>query len=357
MTPCRRRGFRSGSAAFLLVLLLFSSGTVRSEIAGSSHDFPVGSSSTCAVCHVPFGILAGRLWPAGSGTPGSTGSVDSLCGACHGTTGGYAGVMGNAASDDHVFHENSHGRRRNSLNPPWSTNVETSGLPHTVQVRSFECTTCHDPHSDPAATVPSGHRPFLRESLNGICARCHAARHFVDGGDNHGPSVTPGAWGGDARIGMKNPGSHPVGTDITGDNFGGGSAITIPVRMRVLAGEVAGGWSLGGHLTSNSAGGVTCVTCHAVHGAQIDPQDSTAGQVAFPPSPPSPNFLAIAQSTIRADWTNRRGGGGGGGGGGRARRGGGGGGGGGGGAAPPRAPIRVTTPAVPGHPNGEALRR
>lgn len=305
MRPRRCGGFLAGAAAFLPALLL-SAGTVRSEIAGSAHDFPVGTSQACAVCHVPTGALAGRLWPARPGTVDPAGPVGSLCGACHGTTGGYAGVMGNAASDEYVFHENSHGRRMNASDPPWSTNVEESGLPHTAKAGTFECTTCHDPHSDPAAATPSGHRPFLRESLNGICARCHAARHFVGGRDSHGSSVLPGAWGGEAQVGMKNPGSHPVGTDIGGDNFGGGSSIAIPARMKVLKSGVAGGWSLGGHLTANSAGGVTCVSCHAVHGAQIDPQDATEGQVSFPPSSPNQNLLVIAQPAVRADWTNRR---------------------------------------------------
>lgn len=285
---------------FFTVMAIFATalwtGTAGAGIPGSAHDTAAGAAGACSACHIPHGGGAQRLWPTGAGTGTYTGVVAPLCASCHSTTGGYSGSMANAASDGYVYGALSHGSLMSQTAPPWSTDVASSGLPYASQATNFECTTCHDVHNDPAATNPTGNRPFLRDTLNQICARCHTNRHFVGGNLSEGGTVTAGAWGGNAQVGQSNPGSHPVGNDITGDNFGGGSNIVIATQMRVLTNNIAGAWSLGGHLTANASGGVTCVSCHAVHGGQIDGQDNTAGQVSFSAFAPNTNYLAIAQA-------------------------------------------------------------
>jgi len=300
---------RKTSHLFLFVFALLAAalwaGTAQAGVPGSAHDTTAGSAGACSACHIPHGGGANRLWPTTAGTGTYVGVVAPLCASCHSNTGGYAGSMGNAASDQYVYHANSHGQLMHVTNLPWSTNVTgATGLPYINQANNFECTTCHDVHNDPAATTPSGFRPFLRVSINDLCQKCHTNRHYVGGVTAQNQAA--GAWGG-GYVGPTNPGSHPVGSDITGDVYGGPSQINIPVQMRVLTNATgAGGWSLGGHLTANTGGGVTCVTCHAVHGGQIDAQDNTSGQVSFTAYSPNTNYLAIAQASISAAWTNGR---------------------------------------------------
>jgi len=300
---------RKTSHLFLTVLALLAAalwaGTADAGIPGSAHDTGAGAAGACSACHIPHGGGANRLWLPSAGTRAYVGVVAPLCATCHSTTGGYAGSMGNAASDGFVYHASSHGQLMSVTNLPWRTDVANSGLPYAATATTFECTTCHDVHNDPAATTPAGNRPFLRDTLNEICAHCHYQRHFVLGTASQGATITPGNWG-SGFVGSTNPGSHPVGADITGDVFGGASNIVIAVQMRVLASAGAGGWSMGGHLTANTSGGVTCVSCHSVHGNQIDGQDNTASQVTFTEAAPNTNFLALPQNAVSAAWTAGR---------------------------------------------------
>jgi predicted CXXCH cytochrome family protein len=150
---------------------------------------------------------------------------------------------------------------------------------------AFECTTCHNVHDDT-------NMPFLQDDIDVLCARCHDNRQFVGGT----ASATQGDWG--ANYGSANDGSHPVGDDVYQDG-GADSPITIAATFRTAYGATNGGHNLGGHLTNgetvagaNSAGGITCVTCHAVHGSRAD---------ANPPvvddgTPAVNDLLVIAQS-------------------------------------------------------------
>lgn len=297
---------RKTSHLFLAILAAaLWAGTAEAGIPGSAHETTAGAAGACSACHIPHGGGANRLWPTSAGTGSYVGVVAPLCSSCHSSTGGYQLTMGNAASDAYVFHANSHGQLMAVTNLPWNTNVTGSGLPYAAQANNFECTTCHDVHNDPAATTPSGNRPFLRASLNDLCQKCHLQRHFTSGVTAQ--SQPAGAWGGNAYVGANNPGSHPVGSDITNaDNFGGGSRISIATQFQVLRSAGAGGWSLGGHLTANTSGGVTCVTCHAVHGGQIDAQDNTSGQVVVTAYSPNVNYLAIAQASAATGWSGGR---------------------------------------------------
>lgn len=262
---------------------------VQAVINNTSHDLAVGTSSGCAACHIPHGAQGTRLWPA---TPGTNteyvGAVAPLCGYCH-NTGGVGGA--GAISATHVYGANSHGRQMTKADPPWGTAIVSSGLPYTAATDNglyIECTSCHNVHDDTQ-------RPFLRDSLDAICARCHTNRHYVNNTLSQGGTVTPGTWGA-AQAGAGNPGSHPVGTDVTGDVFGtvGNSPISIAQDMRVVRSTTVDGWVLGGH--TMAAGGVTCVTCHAAHGIQDD-ATTTTGTKPTASFIPAVNFLAVEQAS------------------------------------------------------------
>ncbi|MBE0617291.1 MAG: cytochrome c3 family protein, partial [Proteobacteria bacterium] len=286
-----------GLAGLAGLLLSTSAGAV---IIGTAHETtPAAGGGACGACHIPHAGGANRLWPASAGTTNTVGVVSPLCGSCHDSTGGYSSTMGAAASDAYVYGAASHGvlMDQTTAGLPSGTAPAASGLEYVGATGVFECTTCHNVHDD------QSYRPFLRDTLNQLCARCHTGRHFTDGTLSEGGTVTSGTWGGLTYTGLANPGSHPVGTDVTGelDGVTADSQVWIPAQMRVTfdADVTDGGggqWSLGGKLT-DAAGteGVTCVTCHAVHGIQHDGDD--AGNTGIVALPPVANFLAIEQAS------------------------------------------------------------
>jgi len=121
---------------------------------------------------------------------------------------------------------------------------------------------------------------------------------FVVSGDPvYGAAI--GTWSAGATR-TANLGSHPVGddvtaalnatfaqTDLTSAYFNVGLEVAAPTIVGV------GTWQLGGHLTRDS--GVTCVTCHAVHGAQDDSDRTIAWPAGNTADAPYANFLAIEQ--------------------------------------------------------------
>ena len=172
----------------------------------------------------------------------------------------------------------------------------TGGYPYYSNATdsTIECTTCHDVHDDPSGTGITGFRPFLRAPYSALCSKCHGARRYenavVVSGNTVGNWVT-------TQVGLANPGSHPVGADITGDVSGGTTPITIPDIMTVSISGTADDWAMGGHLDDGTdTGGVVCATCHAVHGLQWDNAesvlDSTDNFV------PGNNMLVVDQTAI-----------------------------------------------------------
>jgi hypothetical protein len=109
------------------------------------------------------------------------------------------------------------------------------------------------------------------------------------------PSNTEDAWGN--FYGVLNPGSHPVGTDVLGDDSDTGNSPIDITMVSVLDYEYGAQEShnLGGHLIGGGvagAAGVGCVTCHAVHGVQHEIMWPAGGTNA------APNLLAIDQPTV-----------------------------------------------------------
>ncbi len=277
------------SAAVLMV-----GNTAQAVITGTAHVTGVGAAGPCSACHIPHGGGAERLWPVppSSGT-NIVGTVSGLCASCHLSSGAYLTAMTSAHSDDYVYGALSHGvLMANGTSVPWGTDAAASGLPYSAN-DPIECTTCHNVHDD---TI----RPFLRADMNVLCAMCHTNRHFVDGVDSTGSVAAAGKWdanGDGSSSGIGNPGSHPVGSDITGDVYGGNSVISIPTIMSVQANTILGGWSLGGkRWDGTDTGGVTCVTCHTVHGVQYDSQDTVNNDFSTSNDPVNANYLAVEQS-------------------------------------------------------------
>ena len=294
-----------GVILFTVAVLALIAVPSFAAITGTSHQTTSGSGG-CGACHIPHGGGGARLWPVAPSTSGLTfrGTTSTLCASCHYSSGAYAATYsGTAAADNTAYGNLGHGvMMANTGTLPGGTVVDpaVTGLPFGNQAGSyFECTTCHNVHDDTS-------RPFLRTDIDALCARCHTNRNFVNGVDTTGSAVVaPGVWGTAAtRMHMLNPGSHPAGTDITGEmDSPVNSPIVWPSQARVLKNAVVSGWSLGGHTNTGAVagGGVTCNTCHAVHGIQKDPGDPSTYTAAVPLFPsataPTVNMLIIAQST------------------------------------------------------------
>jgi predicted CXXCH cytochrome family protein len=209
------------------------------------------------------------------------------------------------SSGDYVFGENSHGVMMSASPPPNSTSF--SGLrdyedpfPREDRLGRIVCPTCHDPHLN-------DHPPFLRKDINILCASCHGKRQWKEFRWQQGNRAQIGTFGiwGHQYLGAHNPGSHPVGVDISGHLTAGGFPVTIPRSMRVPFATEPGKWSLGGHLSEGDHGAITCVTCHAVHGVKKNEEEGSPGDAADD-CLPTPNMLVIPQGTMLDPATGRR---------------------------------------------------
>ena len=289
-------------------LLAIAASPAMAAVANTAHDAgtAAGEQGVCSPCHLPHtGTTGARLWPVAPTAGLAPGTTASLCASCHYATGAYQAVTAFAdarATSSNVYATPSHGVQMTIADIPPGSNLAGSGMPYVAApYTSIECTSCHNVHDDATA------RPFLRFDMDTICARCHNAstgtqgRQFIDGS----LSTAVGDWTRATRLEAGNPGSHPVGNDITealGDGAGD-NPITFPVQFAVIkpaasAGQTLGNWSLGGHLIGGNAGGMSCNTCHAVHGLAVDAQ--TAGQTAYTSLDPPLGMLVVAQTPTTA---------------------------------------------------------
>jgi len=278
--------------------LAFVAGPAMAAITGTSHAVATGNKSQCSVCHIPHGGAGARLWPVTPTTGASfVGLVSTLCASCHYATGAYGAAFVGANSDAYVYNTFSHGVQMTIAQVPQGSTLTSSGLPYSGDAGQtpptggvIECTSCHNVHDDT-------NRPFLRATLNTICQRCHSLRNYQAGTDSSGAGASWANWG--ATIRATNPGSHPVGPDITGDvTVVGNSPITFPAQAQIIISATANNWGLGGHrAVDGDTGGVGCNTCHAVHGIQADTGETS------PPTAVSPtlNMLIFAQASTGAE--------------------------------------------------------
>ena len=272
-----------------LVVTLLCAAPAFGAIQGTAHDQAIGAQGTCSACHIPHKAAGSRLWPEDmslNANAAAHGTVGGLCYYCHGTGGGAAmpdalqSLVMDLAGDAAL----SHGRVAASI--PAGDAVDAT-LPYGG-AGVFECSTCHDVHDDTDL-------PFLQDDIDVLCARCHTNRQFVNGV----LGATQGAWG--PFYGPSSAGSHPMGTDVHSDTDGAGNSpvdLTADGRFN-LAWGASELHNLGGHLTDGGAvpgagSGMTCATCHSVHGVQDDfspPGGGVYNQAAVS------NLLTVPQPT------------------------------------------------------------
>jgi len=283
----------------------------------------------CSYCHIPHSSKGDRLWPSPGGVAGvggltvaagtaRTGIVGVLCASCHDTatnTGNthspmysrngqdrsldiYATWMINhVLIDDGVYANNTNQNyvgtsaqfTQANTWPYCGTQGVGGGTPQQI-----ECSSCHNPHSEAygqsTITVEAANgilgfgNDYLRSSFyntsTGVafCEYCHEEK-------------TRGGLAGNT-IGT---GTHPVGTTANaGDAAQADIHIESAERAGLVASHIVNGTTatnfqqydmgigtgsgtgtyaaasdngIGTHLTSYTTGGVTCQTCHKVHGA------------------------------------------------------------------------------------------
>jgi len=305
-----------------LVLVLAFAVPGFAGIANTIHDFQSGGALTgfgggaargmCSYCHIPHVSQGDRLWPTpGTGQTAVGGLIGNLCGSCHYTATGNtrSPVAANASAkgvlrsgdvyntgkvnhvliDDNIYGNNT---RQNyvigasqfaqaNVWPYCGTQATASG-PTSVQI---ECSSCHNPHSEAFGqstnTVGNANRAYgygndyLRSGMyNGTVAFCEYCHEEKTRNKTLGNTIGTG--------------THPVGTTANANSAAQAdihiesaeragltaSNIVSAVQYDMGIGTYAGGNSIladegiGTHLTGYGTGGVTCQSCHLVHGAQ-----------------------------------------------------------------------------------------
>jgi predicted CXXCH cytochrome family protein len=280
---------------------------------------PNSQRGMCSFCHIPHVAKGDRLWP----TPGASkqslvGLVGVLCAACHGTgdsnfnnknsPGSEVAVDGvnrlndiyatylinHILIDDGVYANNTNQNYYSTANQFNQVNrwpyCSTQGT--TTVSQKIECSSCHNPHSEDygastKTTEVDGDlrygNDFLRAAMfnttTGIafCEYCHEEKNRNT------------ATSGISALNTIGTGTHPVGTTADAGLEGqqdihiesaerSGALRTNTIVSNVLydmgIGTGMGGINpirtdagIGTHLTSYDTGGVTCQTCHKVHGA------------------------------------------------------------------------------------------
>jgi predicted CXXCH cytochrome family protein len=249
----------------------------------------VTSFGECAYCHVGEVAGIGRIWIVPENADRRYGETGFLCYSCHDGSVAASTDITTTAWDIRLGEPGgSHGLNRrsdgSSVGYLMPGTAVSSRLPHGdgTPTAPFECTTCHDPHND-----ADGSLAMLREDMDGLCDTCHFSR---GAGDSEWVRVQGNGFG---RLNLI--GSHPLGNDVYGDSSDpGNSPVTVgqgyePGKSsldRPYVDKGTGRHLLGGHLINGGSGtGITCVTCHAVHGTVDD-----GTQVSIPE-----DLLSIAQ--------------------------------------------------------------
>lgn len=165
-----------------------------------------------------------------------------------------------------------------SASLPYGNGAAPSGTNKTM-----ECTSCHDVH----ANVDTSNA-FLENDMDTICALCHPNRSGASNGQTNWTL---------AQMGAANPGTHPIGANITGDVTSPGNSDMAAAFSFLYTYGIATEHDLGGHTINGTATdlstGMTCNTCHAVHGAQND-AGGTANQTTVEMNP-TEDVLAVLE--------------------------------------------------------------
>jgi predicted CXXCH cytochrome family protein len=269
-------------ALLAAVGLLAVGQTGFAAVSGTAHSsaYTTATAGDCSVCHVPHAAQGRRLWPSAPSTLAETtfGNIGALCYYCHSSGGGKYLAAANA--DNTAFHASAHGVGTTS-NPDGGTATSGSGLPYATAT-SIECTSCHNPHED-------GNRPFLvtavaATNISNLCAKCHPSR--LNSG-NDGSGTWSGYGSGNAA------GSHPAGSNVYTDTDGAGNSPINATALGIRGSGVVADYRLGPKIVGfgaslASGNGMTCNSCHSVHGVE-----SADGGVTVA-STPNEDLLAVA---------------------------------------------------------------
>jgi len=320
------------SLIFVLALAVTATAGIRNTI----HDFQSGTALSgfggetakrgmCSYCHIPHVAKGDRLWPSPGDTNslGRAGIVGILCASCHNAAVGvpsgntrspisggenratdiYATLtINHVLIDDGIYANNTNqnyfaaGTQQMGQVNPWpycgTQAAESSGGASAIRI---ECSSCHNPHSEAygQSTITAESNgllgygnDYLRSSFYNttagvaFCEYCHEEKTRQGNAGN--------------TIGT---GTHPVGTTASANSVGSGEAdihiesleravlgaagnivSSVQYDMGIGTGAGTGAFAgaadngIGNHLTSYSTGGVTCQTCHKVHGAPAGAQ-------------------------------------------------------------------------------------
>ncbi|HEY5998530.1 MAG TPA: cytochrome c3 family protein [bacterium] len=244
---------RAEGCLALLALALLGATTARAAVDGSPHDIIAqgydapkagAARERCLRCHLPASVVdKGLLAELPPVLARQWGPSSAMCFSCHdGTT----IVSPDVDASLTAFHPLAHGADLGAA----AARREGEAVAGAGEGERLECVACHDPHDN-------GHRPFLRQDIAEICARCHAAQYELGRGKenvsgNH-PVLVEALGGGrrEAPLTVSAPFLTPFPT---------------PYPARQGKGTAGVHWQLGGHLSQGAAGQVLCVTCHVVHG-------------------------------------------------------------------------------------------
>ena len=220
----------------------------------------LNGQGSCSYCHVPHGAASGGVRLAKTVQTGVDAVfgvlASSFCANCHLGQATYTAI-GAPNGTNTMLNTTLQGARRNH---PVGTVLGT--LPGTVRVGPYstsagmECTSCHDPHTNEEVAAAAGFAQFLRagtyESAKtpvNFCSLCHLNRTDGEAAGDHPVNLVASTY---------------VQSQLL---FGTG---TNPFNR--AEGDIAGGHLVAEHTDANdgvntteTAGFVSCQTCHMPH--------------------------------------------------------------------------------------------
>jgi len=297
----------------------FQSGVAGGQTTGIQGA--IQQRGMCSYCHIPHSAKGDRLWPSPGGVSGDnvvagtakTGIVGVLCASCHNTAtntnnshspmSGGAGpdrrndiystaMINHVLIDDGIYANNTNqnyvsgSAQMGQVNTWPYCGTQSTGGGTGVQI---ECSSCHNPHSEnygqSTLTTENGTgllgygNDFLRASFyntsTGVafCEYCHEEKtRGGAAGNTIGTGTHPVGVTADARDAAQVD-IHIESAERATLNAAGGIVSANQYDMGIGWGVGAGSYiantdnGIGLHLTSYNTGGVTCQSCHKVHGA------------------------------------------------------------------------------------------
>ncbi|MEW6087407.1 MAG: cytochrome c3 family protein [bacterium] len=266
--------------AFCIFYFIFPASSLiyASGIVETVHNLEVNTEwaggveleGVCAYCHIPHSAVGSQIWPYKPREKdyGDFGSVSRVCYICHGTS--LAGTKAkkiftvfNVKRANHPVGFASY-ETPNVENTDWLGEVVDTPAqewPETEKEKSIQCTTCHNPHDNINGNFmrammydsvqEEGNFSNYKGPVQNFCSYCHQQREDSGKKSDNGVREIPDS------------GTHPAGHSVSRENArNGGAGIILDSIFTQPKGV------LGGHLSYFTQGGIICMTCHQVHGAE-----------------------------------------------------------------------------------------